>query len=505
MKNVLEYLELSAERFPDKIAFADENSKITYMEFVDKAKKVGTGIAKRTSVRTPIPIIAEKSVDTLIAFMGSIYAGCFYILVDPKHPEIRRQQILDKLDAKVILFGREYESAVSNLDIHGERFSIDQIEENIDDELIGKIRDQSLDIDPLYTNFTSGSTGVPKGVVVSHRSVIDFIDNFTEIFEIDENDVVGNQAPFDFDVSVKDIYSTIKVGARMEIITKKLFSFPTKLLDYIEDRKVTTLIWAVSALCMITTLHGFDYKVPEKIKKVLFSGEVMPVKHLNLWRKYLPKAEFVNLYGPTEITCNCTYYKIEKEFQIGETIPIGIPFPNEKVFLLDEDNFLVEPGTVGTKGEICVSGTALALGYYADFEQTESSFVQNPYNTIFPELIYKTGDIGYYDEDGQLCYVSRKDFQIKHMGHRIELREIELAIEQMQEIDRVCCLYDEKSNRIYAYYEGETNRRELMKHLKVQLPIFMMPNVFNKIDRMPMTKNGKIDRKALLMTNMEEK
>ena len=213
------------------------------------------------------------------------------------------------------------------------------------------------------------------------------------MFHITSRDVIGNQAPFDFDVSVKDNYSTLKTGASMEIIPKRLFSIPTGLLDYLCDRKITTAIWAVSALCIITTLNGFTYRVPEHLDKILFSGEVMPVKHLNAWRSHLPGAMFVNLYGPTEITCNCTYYVVDRDFEPGSPIPIGLPFPNEKVFLLDEDDRLIT--APGTCGELCVSGTALALGYYRDKEKTGASFVQNPLNQDDPETIYRTGDMAY--------------------------------------------------------------------------------------------------------------
>ena len=235
--------------------------------------------------------------------------------------------------------------------------------------------------------------------------------------------------------------------------------------------------------------------MPSKVDKVIFSGEVMPVKHLNEWKRYLPDARYANVYGPTEITCNCTYYKIDREFQPGENLPIGQPFPNEKVFLLDEEDRLVtEPSK---KGEICVSGTALSLGYYNDPRQTKAAFMQNPLNGQYLEPIYRTGDLGYYGEDGYLYFASRKDYQIKHMGHRIELGEIETALERVEGMKRGCCIYDEEKNKIVVFYEGELEKRQIVKSLGTALPAFMVPNVFIKMDRLPITNNGKIDRKGL--------
>ena len=209
----------------------------------------------------------------------------------------------------------------------------------------------------------------------------------------------------------------------MHIRRRKFFLSPVKLLDFLCEREVTTIIWAVSALCVITTLKGFRYKVPAKLNKIMFSGELMPMNHLREWQRNIPEAMYVNLYGPSEITCNCTYYKVDRTYEEGEMLPIGIPFPNEKVFLLGEqDELITEPGK---KGEICVSGTALALGYYNNKEQTDAVFVQNPLQRHYREMIYRTGDLGMYHENGDLFFLSRKDFQIKHMGHRIELGEIE--------------------------------------------------------------------------------
>jgi non-ribosomal peptide synthetase component F len=274
-----------------------------------------------------------------------------------------------------------------------------------------------------------------------------------------------------------------------------MFSVPTQLLDYLTDRKVTTLIWAVSALCLLTTLNAFEYKVPPKISKVLFSGEAMPIKHLNLWRSAYPEAMFVNLYGPTEITCNCTYYIIDRQFHPGEVLPMGRAFPNERVFLLDEsDSLISEPQRIG---ELCVSGTALALGYYNNTEQTARAFVQNPLNSHYMETIYRTGDLAYYNENEELCFASRKDFQIKHMGQRIELGEIESCSDRIPEIKRACCIYRSETQKIVLFYEGNCTKETIVRFLRNELPVFMLPHLFYQLETMPINKNGKIDRDQL--------
>lgn len=497
IRNILDYLEQSARHYPDKIAFADEMSTCTYKELWETARSVGTKLANYVPPRSPVPVFMEKRVETIYAFLGAVYAGCFYVLLDPKLPSERLKQILQTLQSEVLVLHPDYEKQFKALEYERNVVNIlEALQEEEDAVLLEAIREQRLDIDPLYAIFTSGSTGIPKGVLVSHRSVIDFMEEFVDIFGITDKDVIGNQAPFDFDVSVKDIYSTLKTGATMQIIPKKMFSFPTKLLDYLDEREITTLIWAVSALCIVTTLKGLEYKVPQKVNKIIFSGEVMPIKHLNEWKKYLPDALYANVYGPTEITCNCTYYIVDREFQPGESLPIGQPFPNEKVFLLDEGNQLVREA--GKKGEICVSGTALSLGYYRNPEQTKKVFVQNPLNEKYLERIYRTGDMAYYGHDGYLYFASRKDFQIKHMGHRIELGEIELAMEMAEGIRRACCTYDEPENKIIAFYEGEAEKRQIVRALGKKLPAYMIPNVWVKLDRLPITKNGKIDRKKML-------
>lgn len=493
--NVLQYLERSAAAFPQKIAVADESAACSYEQLLHDARKIGSGLCKEFSACSPVPVFMEKSVETLKLFFGAVYAGCFYVLVNPEFPAPRVQAILETLETRRLVTTRSFAEKLPSLDGLDVLLLEDLLQTPENAAVLDKIRAQALDTDPLYANFTSGSTGTPKGVAVCHRSVIDFIEHFTELFSITGEDVIGNQAPFDFDVSVKDIYSAMKTGARLEIVPKALFSQPAKLLDHLCDRKITTMIWAVSALCLVTTFHGLEYKVPEAVNKVLFSGEAMPMKHLKQWMKHLPESRFINLYGPTEITCNCTWHEVERSREYPDGLPIGRSFPNEHVFLLDEGGRLVtEPGV---HGEICVCGTALALGYYNNPAQTESRFVQNPLAAAYPQRMYRTGDLGWYNEQGELFFAGRKDFQIKYMGHRIELEEIERTLSGVEGVERACCVFDEKKGRLTAYYVGEIEGKDIRHALSATLPVFMLPGAYVKLPEMPLNKNGKIDRKSL--------
>ena len=496
MKTVLEYLENSERKNSKKTAVIDEFGKYTYKELLENSKKIGSAILEKFETKNPVPVLMEKGFTALSTFFGAAYAGCFYVLLNPDLPKVRLEHIIGVLGAKNIITDKDHFEIAKDLIQENQILLIENLKETeINQKKLDEIRNKALDIDPLYANFTSGSTGVPKGVLVSHHSVMDFIDVFTRTFNINENDIIANQAPFDFDVSVKDIYSSISQGATLVIVPKKLFSLPAQLLDFLCENKVTTLVWAVSALCLITTFHALDYKTPETVNKVLFSGEVMPIKHIKQWIAHLPNATFVNLYGPTEITCNCTYHILDKNREY-EKIPVGDTFDNEEVFLLDEENKLItEPEK---SGEICVRGVCLALGYYNNKEQTESRFVQNPLNDKYIDLIYKTGDLGEY-KNGELYFIGRKDFQIKHMGHRIELEEIERAMEKVEGVERSCCIFNEQKGKINGFFVGNIEKTEVISYLKENLPVFMVPNTLTKIDKFPITKNGKIDRKELAL------
>jgi D-alanine--poly(phosphoribitol) ligase subunit 1 len=497
MRNVLEYLEKSAALYPNKTAIIDEYTSCCYGELKERSYHIGSAMASRIHNCAPVVVIMEKGIDALCAFFGIVYAGGYYVLMSPELPLARLKQIQKVLNAAFVITDNSNKNLAAEVFPSKSVLLIEDLKNTpVDNMLLESVRSRMIDIDALYANFTSGSTGIPKGVVVSHRSVIDFIEAFTELFKITQEDIIGNQAPFDFDVSVKDIYSAMKMGATMTVIPKHLFSRPKELLDFICDQQITTMIWAVSALCLISTFHGLDYRVPETVRRILFSGEVMPAKHLQIWMEHLPKAQFVNLYGPTEITCNCTYHIIEKGRSYEQGIPIGRAFPNEQVFLLDENDREVTASQM--VGEICVRGTALALGYYRNAPQTAASFTVNPLNDCWSERIYRTGDLGKYNEEGELFFCGRRDFQIKHMGHRIELEEVEIAISDVPGIERCCCIFDEQKQKLYGFYIGNIERKDLYIKLKEKLPVFMIPGALRQVMDFQLTKNGKIDRKCLI-------
>lgn len=497
MTNILEYLERSAMKYPGKIAVKDEFHAITYLDFMKCSKQIGCSLIHGyVKPGEPVGVYMEKSIDALCSFFGAVYAGAFYAMLNTELPDARLGQIQSVLHAKIIITTDALKAEAAKLFPDAAICTVNDLMTGaVDETALSVIREQAIDIDPLYINFTSGSTGVAKGIAVAHRSVIDFIDCFTDLFAIGKQEVIANQAPFDFDVSVKDIYTTIKTGATLVIIPKRLFSAPVKLIDCLCENNITTMIWAVSALCLISTFHGLAYKTPHSVNKILFSGEVMPYKHLCKWQEHLPDALYVNLYGPTEITCNCTYHILQKGRDYSTGIPIGKHFPNEDVFLLDKTNKkIAESGIVG---KIVVRGTALALGYYRLPEKNAAHFVQNPLNFAYPEPVYLTGDLGMFNDEGELLFCGREDNQIKYRGHRIELEEIERAMSSIDGVERCCCIFDQEKSRLKGYYVGTIEKAELYTTMRETIPAYMEPGYIRRLEEIPLTKNGKIDRKKL--------
>ena len=494
--NVTYWLDETAARFPDKTAYADENKEITFSELRAQARAIASELTQRGLFKKPVAIFLEKGVDVLVSFMGAAYSCNFYSPIDVDMPGSRVNKILEVLEPAVVITTGTLREVFSAYDYKGEFLLLEEVlVSDVQDDALEAARGKGIDTDLLYVLFTSGSTGVPKGVTINHRAVIDYIDWVTETFDITEKDSLGNQAPFYFDNSILDIYSTLKTGATTYIIPKTLFAQPVLLLEYLKEKKINTIFWVPSALIVVAKLKAFkNVDLSDTLRRVLFCGEVMPNKQLNVWRRFLPDVQYANLYGPTEITDACTYYIVDREFSDEEPLPIGFPMPNTDILVLNEEN---EPVTGEEPGELCVRGTSLSMGYYKNPEKTKEALVQNPLNQAVPELIYRTGDVVKYNERGEIIYLSRKDFQIKHMGHRIELGEIETAVSSLPEISLNCCLYDEKRQKIVLFIEEELEKAYINEKISHLLPEYMLPNKVVRVEKMPINANGKIDRVKL--------
>lgn len=496
LNNVTAWLEQTAEKYPDKPAFCDEHKSISYGGLSSQAKAVAMRLVRLGIFKKPIAVFLPKGVDSIVAFMAAAYSGNFYTPIDVGMPKKRVQKILEILGPEAVITNAELSGAFQGYGYGKNVVIFEEAARNeASEEQIEEVQNKCVDTDLLYVLFTSGSTGTPKGVAICHRSVFDYIDWVADCFHITEKDSFGNQAPFYFDNSILDIYSCIKTGATCYIIPQSLFSQPVKLLEYIREQAVNTIFWVPSALIVVARLRAFrNVDLSNVLKRVLFCGEVMPNKQLNVWRMYLPDALYANLYGPTEITDACTCYIIDRAFADDEPLPIGHPMPNTDVFLLDEEDHLVAGG--GT-GELCVRGTSLAMGYYNDPEKTRESFVQNPLNPYVPEIIYRTGDLVKYNERGELIYLARKDYQVKHLGHRIELGEIETAVSSVEGVELCCCLYDDERRKIVLFLDKPLEKAYINERIAQLVPEYMLPNKIVCLAGFPLNANGKIDRVAL--------
>lgn len=501
--NVLEYLEHTVKRLPDKVAYSNESEGLTFAEVYHDSRAIGSYLNSKGYYGEPVVVFMKKHPKAIAAFYGCVYGGNYYVPIDEEMPRFRIDLIFDNLKPKVMICDESTQEMAKTFDFDGEMLIYDEVSKTaINEEALADIRDRQLDTDPIYIVFTSGSTGVPKGVVACHRSVIDYIENLSEVLEFNEDTRFANQTPLYFDACLKELYPTLKFGASTVIVPKSLFMFPVKLVEFLNEHKINTVCWVVSALTMISSFKTFDKVVPEYLHTVAFGSEVFPIKQFKIWKETLPNAKFTNLYGPTETTGMCCYYKVNRDFELDEVMPVGRPFHNTEIILLNDENKRAAQGEVG---EICVRGTSLTLGYYHNFEKTNEVFVQNPLNDRYPELIYRTGDLGKINEYGELVFVSRKDYQIKHMGHRIELGEIEVNVNLMEGISTSCCVYDKEKEKIVLYYVGDLEVKDVVSILKDKLPRYMIPNKVEKLDRMPLTANGKIDRVFLKNKYQETK
>lgn len=494
--SILDSFELTKRLYRDKIAIIDNETQISFKELDSYSDSIALSILKSSSsTKSPVGVYLSKSRWSIVSFLGVVKSGNFYVPLDINSPLERTGKILDTLKNEVIICDRQNVPRLLSVGFTGTIILIeDAIKSDICEServLLSKIRFSTIDLDPIYAIFTSGSTGTPKGVLISHRGVSDYIEWAIETYEISSEEIIGNQAPFHFDNSTLDIFLMLSAGSTLIIIPEDKFAFPIKLVEYLNEKSINFVFWVPSVLNSVAIFDAFSSILPTSLKKVLFAGEVMPTKHLNYWMKKHPNAVYSNLYGPTEITVDCTFYIVNRSFSDNDLLPIGRPCKNTQIIVLSEEGKLVSKGEIG---ELCVRGSSLAFGYYNDNLRTKEAFVQNPLHNLYPDIIYKTGDLVFENEYGEYVFVGRKDSQVKHLGFRIELGEIEAALLGIKEIENACVLYDDISRQIVAFYIGDVTLRDIRVKLLKELPKYMVPTKWYRELNFPFNANGKIDR-----------
>lgn len=497
--NLIEFFTETVKKFAARTAIIDGERSCTFAELDSCARKLANQIVTSCDCQNrPIAVFMPKSIETAYADLAITYSGNTYMNLDVKNPAERLSNILSLVQPTAVITNTKFQSLIAA--ILPANVQLINVEEMADTEIpeadFFLSRNANLiDTDPYCIINTSGSTGTPKGVVLNHKSFIDFMAQTFDEYRFSENDVIGSLSPVVFDIWSYEICVLMGKGASIVVIPDTYSAFPVKILQLMQQHKVSYIFWVPTIMVNIANMGLLQQLPLPYLRLCWFAGEVFPTKQFNIWRHNLPQTKFANFYGPIEITLDCVYYNIEREIADDEPIPIGKPFRNTGILILDADNHNVTAHNV--EGELCIRGTSLAMGYYNNPEKTSAAFVQNPLNQSYPEIIYRTGDLVFINERGEIVFKGRKDSLIKHMGYRIELGEIEhIIINTLKLVKNGCVVYQHQKKEITLYYEAENEltAAEFRKAIGNTLPKYMIPVVYHRLPELKRNTNGKIDR-----------
>jgi amino acid adenylation domain-containing protein len=495
----IEYLARTVRHHEEKTAIIDGPRTITFGALWSQAVQLAAWLGDgREGALPPVVVAIPKSIPAIVAIAAAQLAGSVYVPIDPDTPPERLARMLERLGPHLRL-----EAQGDAFTLEGKRFEPELGAERVtrlEAQLLERLRDRS-ESDPLYVMFTSGTTGIPKGVTISNASTCDYIEWLLAEHAITSRDAIGNQSPLFFDSIVVDLYATFASGATLHLIPRVHFRLPGDLLAYLADEKITFVYFVPSTFASFAAIDALKGLQLPALRKVIFSGEAMPLAVLRYLRERLPGAELCNHYGPTECTDTTISWNagptLASLADLSDT-PIGAPRPNTRILIVDDEERVVrEPGETG---EILIGGSSVGLGYWNDPETTAAKFVQNPEHARYRDLYYRTGDVGQRGEGGLIYYLGRKDHQFKYLGNRIEAGEIETAILRLGPIAQCCVQYDAKRGEIVAFVHGPRDGsvlNDVRERLRASLPSYMLPRRFVTLEEFPLTTNGKIDRRAV--------